>query len=611
MRAQKLAKLVGVAEEPTDNKNLVVHDPNVARMLIPFACILYAAQLALIYTALPASQPLGSIESVVVQATATMQMASVLLDLCTKRMTSLRACVCCVKCIACVTNILILTTNSPFVVDPVTGRPNSMLRWAEWITLSFTMTFLVEAVDSKDLWVPITTGATQCLSTACGPLMPLCNGRVWPWAAVCTTSYLLFSWIYVRYIRKQQELAAQIKVNDPTADLASSRLGVRLLFQCVLTWTALVAVWTADLVATLVWEVRPATDWAFIGDCVIDLVAKVLYNTAIQEQAENMVQDRIVEERRVLDERVRMVWNDASDVLIVSQRVATDTFVTAASPAVRKLLSKDLATEWIAGKQHGVKPPPALSDASTEVFGIEAARLPSFVCGTLESLVACAWEHSNFTVVFGKTSLEASVTESSDDLARVVCLRNVTDRIRAQEAEKQLLSTKVARERDDEANRFNRHEVKNCIIASMERVKSIQSIHKCAVSDGQVPAGTYANSVESLLDDMDSSLSQTLETVLMQAMAREVCNGVYQPRPAPAKVDDVLRNIIGMDTKGIDPVVVDGRLPTVSLDVRLLQHIFRNAHSNARKYGRKNAVVRTVLSHSDQELTMQVINERG
>ena len=53
-----------------------------------------------------------------------------------------------VKLIAACTNAAILLMPSSFILDSVTGRPNCMLRWVEWIVLAFMMTFVVDSIDA-------------------------------------------------------------------------------------------------------------------------------------------------------------------------------------------------------------------------------------------------------------------------------------------------------------------------------------------------------------------------------------------------------------------------------------------------------------------------------
>ena len=64
---------------------------------------------------------------------------------------------------------------------------------------------------------------------------------------------------------------------------------MRLLWLCVIIWSALTAVWCADALAGRVVE-RSATSWSFIADCIIDCVAKALYTTAIIEQVDTATQ---------------------------------------------------------------------------------------------------------------------------------------------------------------------------------------------------------------------------------------------------------------------------------------------------------------------------------
>ena len=54
-------------------------------------------------------------------------------------------------------------------------------------------------------------------------------------------------------------------------ELRSATLALQLLRQCVATWTALVSVWTIDVIARCVLGYSPATDWAFVADCAIDV----------------------------------------------------------------------------------------------------------------------------------------------------------------------------------------------------------------------------------------------------------------------------------------------------------------------------------------------------
>ena len=72
-----------------------------------------------------------------------------------------------------------------------------MLRWAEWCVLAFTMTFLVESIDSRDLRSPLMSAASQSVSTFCGLLLPLCPSLSL-WLPTCALSFILYFYIWER-----------------------------------------------------------------------------------------------------------------------------------------------------------------------------------------------------------------------------------------------------------------------------------------------------------------------------------------------------------------------------------------------------------------------------
>ena len=59
----------------------------------------------------------------------------------------------------------------------------------------------------------------------------------------------------------------------------------RLLTSTIRACRALVVVWMVDVAYRFQLEAAPeGTDWAFIADCVIDVVAKILYTSVIRER---------------------------------------------------------------------------------------------------------------------------------------------------------------------------------------------------------------------------------------------------------------------------------------------------------------------------------------
>jgi len=149
------------------------------------------------------------------------------------------------------------------------------------------------------------------------------------------------------------------------------------------------------------------------------------------------------------------------------------------------------------------------------------------------------------------------------------------------------------------------------VLGAIAQCDSIHEGHHAAVDAGYITSQDYdANFIE-MLGDMRVSLRQTLDTVLSQAMAREVVHGIYVARTAAVKIDDALRG--WMVSKGPDfPILTTPlNLPMVDIDSNLLRHIHRNAVSNAVKYGRKGGRVSTEVEVCDHQLFLRVINEPG
>ena len=158
------------------------------------------------------------------------------------------------------------------------------------------------------------------------------------------------------------------------------------------------------------------------------------------------------------------------------------------------------------------------------------------VIATFESVVSCAWQQEPeqaLTFIFAKpdatTNAEPVVCEmvsSSSEMSRtrVIIVRDVTDRIRVEvhEAETERQCRQVAMERDDEANRFIRHEVKNGLLASLVQCDQI--------SNRVESLGGSSVSLPELMGEMRSGMTQTLEVVLSHAVALELVHGMYEPR---------------------------------------------------------------------------------
>ena len=110
-----------------------------------------------------------------------------------------------VKACACYTNLYLYLWPTPWVIDRVTGRPNCMFRWAEFMVMVCVMAFLVEGTDATDLRQPLMFAACQCVSTAMGALVVFVRTPL-AWGLLMLLSCVLFGTLYVRIYERAIEL---------------------------------------------------------------------------------------------------------------------------------------------------------------------------------------------------------------------------------------------------------------------------------------------------------------------------------------------------------------------------------------------------------------------
>jgi len=287
--------------------------PSTPVLLIAFTVTAYAVFNVLVLALTPTTRALSQYEHMAVVVTLCIQVASLLHDALSRKRISkseldTHLCIVVVKALAALTNaMLCFLPATPFVVDSVTGRPNSMLRWAEWCVLAFTITFIVEAIDTTEARTPLLVGASQSLSTMCGLLLPAASTLPAAWGVLLFISFVLYFVIFARVSAKRHRLQLMRASLPPTCyALVRAELGMRLLWWCVFTWTALTTVWCADALVRPLHLTRGATNWCFIADCAIDCVAKALYTTAIMEQVDTAT--NITNTRKESRRRARLHW---------------------------------------------------------------------------------------------------------------------------------------------------------------------------------------------------------------------------------------------------------------------------------------------------------------
>ena len=190
---------------------------------------------------------LGDTERQAVLVALTMQVTSLLQDMLTKEVlgssdSGLRGSVLGIKTLAALTNLAIYAFPAQrLLLDHITGRPQCMLRWVEWSVLAYTMTFLVEVADGTAHREAVRSAGSQGLSTLCGLLLPFCPSLL-SWLSTLMISFTLFFFIFRRlYVKTTRLRHLRNSLPAGSYELRRAELGVRLLQQCVVTWTVSIA----------------------------------------------------------------------------------------------------------------------------------------------------------------------------------------------------------------------------------------------------------------------------------------------------------------------------------------------------------------------------------
>lgn len=590
-----------------------------------------------------------------------------------------------VQCIAMTTNFIMATFPTPVVIDQITGSRVHLLRWCEWTPLAFIMTFLTEAADVPDpirgLKIAYLNAWCMGLSTICGYFFPFCPG--WKsWSFWMSISCLLYFFLFPRLYHKIENVKHMKKGNtlDEMEHYERARLSLQLMVICTFMWTLLVVVYFVSSCGGMFFPSdslfrHPA--FPMVGECWMDVVAKVIYLFIIVD-VHDAVFDKGARTKRRLEELRRMmsvVWESSSDILIISVKsmsgsattIVSPTFITmlqhssgekverSSGPFKSRALVFDLDASSIRPNNNiGEHTKPKIYDVDfSSIFlrpswifdddgdSDDHASADTQVTGgettAIAQLVARAWkttqdeslmmhdlvrQRGDVTKI---VQCEAKVSRL-DDTAIVVVVRDISERFKRFEAEKRVMAEQISRQKDAEANRFTKHEVKNGLLAAIGLCDTLGDSSTGAAMESE--RAEKQNQLDDLIlfkedisrsvVELDKTLREVLETIMAEAMARDVVHEIYQPKNERVDLTDALCSMKGLVSTGSKaprfPVFTNpSPLPTFSFDPQLLKFIHRNAISNACKYGQKGGVVTTEVHYDTfkSKLRMDVINLPG
>lgn len=346
--------------------------------------------------------------------------------------------------------------------------------------------------------------------------------------------------------------------------------------------------------------------WPFIGDCMLDVAAKMLYAHKIK-YAHFSATDQYERQLSLwVRESMSVIWSASPDTLIISRMTLVDgqkasrRVQTLASPSLVQLLGA-AGLPWLTWRAHELMPDdswPVAAHASAT-----PANQKEIISGTeegaIDRVVNLAWRDalSHATSSFAwrvlrcgdapSLHLQVNMTLAPGETVLVIVVSDCTDRVALHEAEtallvekaaKEAIAQQVSRQKMEEANRFTRHEVKNGVLAAMADCETLRELHERAANEA---AGTTDVTLPRLtlrgLADMASKLERTLNTVLAEAMARELVHGVYDAQPEAVALVDLLHSCLDVDRADRFVIVTDpDPLPALSIDPRLVYHIYRN-----------------------------------
>jgi signal transduction histidine kinase len=455
-----------------------------------------------------------------------------------------------------------------------------------------------------------------------------------------------------------------------------ARLSYQLMLTCTVAWTFLVVLYFFAGISVYLRpeEVESEDLWLFqrpyfsmIWECVMDVILKNLYMNVIVQVHKVAFDDGERSERRLGELRRLMsaVWESSSDVICVSVQGISGSITTMVSPVYLRSYHNKVPTprailleidqDEIARQDYrniqarNVReiefrslPTPGshIFNDNTDI-GTATTTLDKSLLTSLAGMIARGWNSrgdrksvahrllKDFDTEKRFISCEANIRFLEND-AMLMVIRDISERSKRFEAEKKMILETTARRKDAEANRFTRHEVKNGLLAAINLCESLKestftqdrtehdsqnvSLANRTEHDSQIVSVAVGanNNISTYRKELDKTLKTILDTVLSEAMARDVIHGNYEPKMERVNIEKVLQYTDKIDER-FRLIVTPSPLPSLSFDPQLLLYIHRNAVSNACKYGQSDGII-TTIAHYDESrelLQMEVENLPG
>lgn len=481
---------------------------------------------------------------------------------------------------------------------------------------------------------------------------------------------------YQLYIKSRNGISLPDMERSCRIEFAFNLFGV-----CTTCWSFLVALYFINMAAFHMYPNSSwvqTQSLAMVMDTIFDVTAKAFYMRLIVHVHE-AVFDADGRARRELSDLKRMVsvlWEGSSDVIVISVG-GGPSISTMISPTFPALVGVELVdqnpalmvTSRVLPQKNvslnGEGSPIQLE--STSKF-VKSSELPYYAAKrqrqrqTVDaesqelltrqagSLVQAAWNgmmqrkmaggelDEDDLEVLDLHKMDGSLIKCEIKLsshannAVIAVVRNVTERYLRFEAERRAHDEYQARQKEAlTVNRFTRHEIKNGLLAGIELCQEASKLTAAmaAPSRGNLSRQNSLGSATRLgesgeehsaincIAQLDQTLHEVLDTVLAEAMAREIVHESYKP-----KLERVLlKNVLGGGSKLKDaeqrqrfPLHICPKdTPALSMDPQLLKYIHRNAVSNAVKYGKQGGRVTTEVHYFEKkgEFELDVINEPG